>query len=218
MKRSILKKINRTTCLAITIVLAMSINIQNSSSSDKGKPQKWQKLDKCKLVEHKDNDGDSFHVSHKDKEYIFRLYFVDTIESNLRYYNKDRIKLQGKHYGINNIELALEAAKKAKEFTYEFLSEPFTIHTKWEEIGKEGDTIRYRAYVMKKGLSLIEELVKNGLAQIKSGNSRTKSYRNQTINTQVKKLYTLERRAKRSKKGAWSIANQNNKSKKSTYR
>jgi len=42
--------------------------------------KKWETLVDCKLKNNSFNDGDSFHVSHKGKEYIFRLYFVDTPE------------------------------------------------------------------------------------------------------------------------------------------
>jgi len=42
--------------------------------------QSWQELTGCKFAEQDFNDGDSFHVKHKGKEYIFRLYFVDTPE------------------------------------------------------------------------------------------------------------------------------------------
>ena len=42
--------------------------------------QNFQKLENCTYVDNKWNDGDSFHVQ-SDREFIFRIYFVDTPES-----------------------------------------------------------------------------------------------------------------------------------------
>ena len=42
-------------------------------------------LDNCVLVMNRFSDGDSFHVSAKGKEYIFRLYFVDAPETDAEY-------------------------------------------------------------------------------------------------------------------------------------
>ena len=50
---------------------------------------KWQKLEGCTLIDGKREDGDSFHVKSGGKDYISRLYFVDTAESESRF--PDRI-------------------------------------------------------------------------------------------------------------------------------
>ena len=40
----------------------------------------WVTLSDCHYVPNNSNDGDSFHVKAGEKEYIFRLYFVDAPE------------------------------------------------------------------------------------------------------------------------------------------
>src|SRR5262245_28667425 len=42
----------------------------------------WEVLEGCRLVEAGARDGDSFHVRHRDREYVFRLYFADAPETD----------------------------------------------------------------------------------------------------------------------------------------
>jgi hypothetical protein len=42
----------------------------------------WIVLNNCRLIANPANDGDSFHVSAGEKEYLFRLYFVDAPETD----------------------------------------------------------------------------------------------------------------------------------------
>lgn len=74
----------------------------------------WQKMDGCQMIANPANDGDSFHVDYNGKEYIFRLYFVDTCEVSTRF--PDRLKDQAEYFGISP-EQAIELGKQAKEFT-----------------------------------------------------------------------------------------------------
>jgi hypothetical protein len=41
----------------------------------------WTVLENCRFILNPANDGDSFHVSAGNKEYIFRLYLVDAPET-----------------------------------------------------------------------------------------------------------------------------------------
>ena len=41
--------------------------------------REWIVLENCRLIMNPANDGDSFHASTGDKEYLFRLYLVDEI-------------------------------------------------------------------------------------------------------------------------------------------
>ena len=47
--------------------------------------REWVKLTGCEYVAQDYNDGDSFGVKCGADEFILRLYFVDTPETNLRY-------------------------------------------------------------------------------------------------------------------------------------
>ena len=59
---------------------------------------KWVTMENCTLVTNASNDGDSFHVRVKRKEYIFRLYFVDSPETDATL--ADRLDEQAKYFGI----------------------------------------------------------------------------------------------------------------------
>ena len=51
-----------------------------AASAPKAKP--FERLDACRLIPNRWNDGDSFHVRLSDgREIVARHYFVDTIES-----------------------------------------------------------------------------------------------------------------------------------------
>ena len=107
------------TALAGAIV-ALSISDLTARSS------KWGTFENCKLIPNPANDGDSFHVRVKRKEYIFRLYFVDAPENDPGLI--DRLDEQAKYFGIT-IAQTLQVGELAKTFTSEKLSHPFTVRT-----------------------------------------------------------------------------------------
>src|SRR6185503_13552166 len=59
--------------------------------------KEWLTLTGCTYVAHKNNDGDSFHVRCGADEFVLRLYFVDTPETNMTYGN--RTQEQAAHFG-----------------------------------------------------------------------------------------------------------------------
>src|ERR1041385_5158671 len=61
--------------------------------------KEWTIFEECRLIDHPSNDGDSFHVSHGNKEYLFRLYLVDAPETNGR--NPERLIEQAKYFEIS---------------------------------------------------------------------------------------------------------------------
>ena len=89
--------------------------------------EEWQTLRDCRLIPNEWNDGDSFHVIHHGQEYIFRLYFVDTPESedSLR----ERVAEQAKHFGITPTQ-SVQAGISAKKATTRFLAPPLHGHNK----------------------------------------------------------------------------------------
>jgi hypothetical protein len=86
----------------------------------------WIILENCRLIVNPANDGDSFHASVGEKEYIFRLYLVDAPETDEM--NPARLVEQAKYFAITAPQ-AIEVGQAAKEFTREKLSEPFTAFT-----------------------------------------------------------------------------------------
>lgn len=128
----------------------------------------------CTLVEHRNNDGDSFHVRLPDgRSAEFRLYFVDTPESAFKTYrggenNHARIRQQATDLGGITPEQAVEVGKTAKNLTLGLLNQaPFTLHTVWDSPYQDE---RYHAFVevrhSGKTRWLHEMLVERGLARI----------------------------------------------------
>src|SRR5438067_1806209 len=86
----------------------------------------WITLENCRLVPSQANDGDSFHVSVNDKEYIFRLYLVDAPETDA--VNPGRLIEQARYFEIT-VPQVIEVGERAKAFVGEKLVEPFTVIT-----------------------------------------------------------------------------------------
>lgn len=124
----------------------------------------WQKLEGCQLIQNEWNDGDSFHVrTAEGTEFIFRLYFVDTPETDNRF--PDRVAEQARAFGISS-EAALALGEKAKKFTATTLAAPFTVWTCWQKALGSSHLQRWYAMVETKQGWLDKLLVKNGLARI----------------------------------------------------
>lgn len=58
----------------------------------------WKTLQNCRLVAHDSNDGDSFHVQHAGKEFIFRLDYVDAPETDADF--PDRVAEQARYFAL----------------------------------------------------------------------------------------------------------------------
>src|ERR1043166_4357880 len=88
--------------------------------------QNWQRVDNCKWLANRWNDGDSFHLLTGDgnREIVARLYFVDTPEAETAY--RDRLDEQSAYFGITR-EQAIQIAHESSEFTRQRLSQPFTV-------------------------------------------------------------------------------------------
>jgi len=164
--------------------------------------QKWEKLERCRLVGSVGNDGDSFRVSHGGKEYIFRLYFVDAPETSADY--PERISAQAFYFRLDEKEI-LKVRKESAEFTSKLLNGGgFTVFTCWEDAKGESDLPRHYAIIEKDSESLIEELVEEGLARIFGMPARgSGSPVGSSSDRYVDKLKRLERDAQRAKVGGW---------------
>src|SRR5437762_4984495 len=89
-----------------------------------GAQQDWIVLENCRLIPNPANDGDSFHVSAAQKEYIFRLYLVDAPETDALV--PTRLVEQAKYFQLS-VPQTIEVAEVAKEFVRERLTKPFTV-------------------------------------------------------------------------------------------
>jgi competence ComEA-like helix-hairpin-helix protein len=127
---------------------------------------KWETLKNCRLVENESNDADSFHVEHNGQEYIFRLYFADSPESELDGDVAGRVTEQAGHFGVTE-EQSLKWGKEATKFTRRVLSRPFTVVTRFQKAMGRSKMQRYYAVILPDGkrVDLAEMLVTSGLAR-----------------------------------------------------
>lgn len=158
----------------------------------------WKKLDGCRLVKDAYMDGDSFHVVHKGKEFIFRLYFVDACETDTRY--PDRVAEQAGYFGVSSARtLALGA--RARTFTVATLSKPFTVYTRWEDARGSSSLPRYYAIARCRRGDLASLLTKAGLVRIYG--MKTTLPGGQKAERFIASLKKLERTAKALDRGGW---------------
>ena len=124
----------------------------------------WVKLEKVSFRTDPSNDGDSFHVAAQGRSYYFRLYFVDTPETQTRL--QDRINEQAQIFGISP-KSVLKMGKAAKDFSKDRLKRPFTVWTEWMDAQGDSQMKRYFCFVTdSEGRDLGQELVGNGLARV----------------------------------------------------
>jgi competence ComEA-like helix-hairpin-helix protein len=160
----------------------------------------WTVLQNCRVIVNPANDGDSFHVSAGNEEYIFRLHLIDAPETDAM--EPRRLIEQAKYFEIT-VPQAIEVGEAAKAFTREKLAEPFTVFTRRSDAMGRSKNERLYAFVQTKEGDLGEQLVRNGLARfhgvkvIPPGSSGSLPER--------QKLQQLEDEAKREKIGGWGV-------------
>ena len=169
----------------------------------------WSIHSGCKLVDHKNNDGDSFLVrlpNGTQREY--RLYFVDTPESQFKRYrdgntNAQRISEQARYFGKLSSEKAVAVGSEAKKFSLSVLADaPFDLITKNEPVF---DSARHYAHVEitrdGKRQRLDEMLVERGFARIHTKGEDLPDGTSAESHKQT--LRAIEAKAKQRKVGAW---------------
>lgn len=160
---------------------------------------KWEVLTNCVLLANSPVDGDSFHLQHQGREYVFRLYFVDAPEKDVTL--KDRIQDQAAYFGVGTAVIP-EAGTAAALFTRDKLTGTnFTVITRWQNAMGRSSLARFYCVVEVGGENLAEQLVANGLARIYGlranwpGGSRSTTF--------INKLKNLELTAREQKLGVW---------------
>jgi endonuclease YncB( thermonuclease family) len=182
-------------------LLLLVFSVQAFASGKK----EWTTLTDCRYVAHKNNDGDSFHVNCGADEFVLRLYFVDTPETNMTYGN--RTQEQAAHFGAT-LDETLKAGAKARVFVRDTLNAPFTVLTRKAYAQGAAKDPRYYgmvqvgAGVTSKGLD--EMLVLAGLARVKGvavnipGGEKARAH--------SQRLQLLEDHAKQTRRGLWAAA------------
>ena len=181
---------------ALIAVVVLSIATVDVSARDQSK--NWIVLKDCRLIPNPANDGDSFHVSAGDKEYLFRLYLVDAPETDEMI--PRRLIDQAKYFSIT-VPQAIEAGRVAKDFTQKKLSQPFTVFTHMSDAMGQSRLERFYAFVETKEGDLAEQLVRNGLARSYGFKAAPPGLTSSRI--EIEKLQQFEDEAKQEKIGAW---------------
>ena len=193
LRSSIFSRVGVSALIAVVVLSSATVDV---SARDQSKD--WIVLKDCRLIANPANDADSFHVSAGDKEYLFRLYFVDAPETDAMV--PGRLVEQAKYFGIT-VPQAIEVGQAAKEFVRERLSAPFTVFTHMSGAMGQSRLERFYAFVQTKDGDLGEQLVRNGLARPYGFKSAPPGLQSSRI--EVDKLQQLEDEAKREKIGAW---------------
>src|SRR5712691_6718120 len=178
--------------LALAIVCAAPVDV--------GARDDWIVLENCRLIINPANDGDSFHVSVGNNEYIFRLYLVDAPETDAL--TPRRLVDQAKYFGVT-VPQAIEVGLATKEFTRQKLSEPFTVFTRMSDAMGRSRLERFYAFVQTKDGDLGEQLVRNGLARNYGFKAVPPGLKNSRL--EVEKLQQLEEEARQEKIGGWGV-------------
>jgi len=180
------------------LVVVLSIATVDVSARDHSKD--WIALKDCRLIPNPANDGDSFHVSAGEKEYLFRLYLVDAPETDEM--TPRRLVDQAKYFSIT-VPQAIEVGRAAKDFTQEKLSQPFTVFTHMSDALGQSRLERFYAFVETTEGDLGEQLVRNGLARSYGFKAAPPGLTSSRI--EVEKLQQFEDEAKRDKIGGWGV-------------
>ncbi len=159
----------------------------------------WDTLEKCTLAYNASNDGDSFHVMYKGKEYYFRLYFVDTPEKDKSF--ASRISDQAAYFEISE-EHAVKLGREASKFTKQALNKPFTVYTTWQDAKGGSYMKRHFAFVTtRSGDDLGELLMVNGLGR--AYGAQASHPKKPGIQQMWNRLRAAEKKAMQKKKGGW---------------
>jgi DNA uptake protein ComE-like DNA-binding protein len=161
----------------------------------------WVELKGCRITDNASNDGDSFHVQHKGREFVFRLYFVDAPETSLLI--PDRVSEQADAFKATQ-DRVLKAGKGAAMFTKKHLRKDFKVSTRWEDARGMSKGGRHYAFVeTADGKDLGELLLAAGWARSYGMKAATKS----SSAAQLQQRYDrLEQKARRAGVGIWGDA------------
>jgi DNA uptake protein ComE-like DNA-binding protein len=194
LRSSIFSRVAVSALIAV-VVWSASVDLRARDQS-----KDWIVLKDCRLIANPANDGDSFHVSAGEKEYLFRLYLVDAPETDEM--TPRRLVEQAKYFSIT-VPQAIEVGRAAKDFTQEKLSQPFTAFTHMSDAMGQSRLERFYAFVETKEGDLGEQLVRNGLARSYGFKAAPPGLTSSRI--ELEKLRQFEDEAKRDKIGAWGV-------------
>lgn len=165
----------------------------------------WVELTDCRLVENKNNDGDSFRFLWNGEEHVGRLYFVDAPEMNLDY--PERVREQSEHFD-NTLDDTWRVGVRAAERVRELMKKPFVVRTRWAGAQGRGNLPRFYVMVEVGGKCLAETLVREGLAYVRGISVQLPTgEKGAAVRT---RLLEAEQEAKAAGRGAWAASGKKN--------
>ena len=193
-------------CLELAVALLVL-----AAPTDAFAAKKWREYTGCRVIPNASNDGDSFHVKPtniKSRSYLFRLYFVDTPESETSL--PERLQIQADYFGLTDLKDVVKVGKEAVRFTEKFLEDGnFTVYSRLSDaLGRSGMDRDYAMVLNAAGEDLGTELVRNGLARVfgqGSDLSDLEPYKRDE-DAWFRRLRQVELEAKKEKRGAWALA------------
>ena len=183
-------------CLRASSVLTAFLLLACFTAAQAADRKEWQRLS-CDYVPHANNDGDSFRVRCGGDEFVLRLYFVDTPETNLLY--PERTREQAEHFGAT-LDDTLKAGAKARAYVRDALRGPFIVTTRKASAPGRARDPRFYGMVEVGGKGLDEMLVLQGLARPKGV---VASLPGETSRAHARRLQLLEEQAKQKGRGLW---------------
>lgn len=165
----------------------------------------WETLANCRLADNPYNDGDSFHVRQGDREFIFRLYFVDTPEQDDSF--GERVRDQAAYFGVGVPEV-IQVGNEAAAYVRKQLRQPFTVITRWQGAQGRSKLPRFYAFILVNGQDLGSMLVSQGLARVFGVRATTPD--GTVAETARAALLALEDSARHERLGAWTVSRQLN--------
>ena len=164
------------------------------------KKKEWSKLEGCRYLASKYNDGDSFSVQCGQEKFFVRLYFVDSPEMDLS--SGDRVRLQYEYFGVTTDEVTRAGGRAADLVRDKLSGKPFVIQTRKAFAPGRGKSTRYYSLVQVEGKYLHQILLSEGLARNKGTTVALPT--GEKARAHVEALQKLEDSAKLSRKGLWA--------------
>jgi endonuclease YncB( thermonuclease family) len=169
-------------------------------SATAAEPKKWARLDGCRYIVDKNNDGDSFLVQCGREKFYARLYFVDTPESDVSF--PERVRQQYDYFGVTMDETT-RAGARARDFVgAQLRAKPFFIYTKKSFAQGRSENTRYYSLVQIDGRYLHEILLGEGLARNKGTSVELPT--GEKGRAHAKALQAIEDRARLERRGLWA--------------
>lgn len=191
--------LSRFICIAISMSLVGAV--AQARTAD------LQKLSGARLIENPSNDGDSFLVEAKGRQYHIRLYYVDCPETSAgSRADAQRVREQMRYFGLANAEEVIKSGNDAKKYVEQVLSKPFVVHTAFANaMGRSSQGRVYGFVTTAGGEDLGSLLVKNGLARTEGVGRKTPEGMPRA--EMIDKLHDLEGSAMLKWMGIWAKSN-----------